>query len=130
MAFFWNPNSLAEIESETLVLRIPSSGFYARVEGPILELLSQLPFEDVEEAVEVWQDRCGRSDLVLQNASVIWHELCDLGVIHHQDFIETVNTNDASHWISLDSRLVHSRLHRFMDAQDFLADDDFVPMGA
>ena len=33
-------------------------------------------------------------------------------------------------WISIDGRIVDSHLHRFIDAQDFMSDDDVVPMGA
>ena len=130
MAHYWNPNALAEFDAGSLVLRIPSSGFYARVDGPIVELLSQLPFEDVEDAVAIWQQRTGRSDLALRNASVIWHELCDLGVVCEMDFSEAVNRPNSEAWIELNSGLVHSHLHRFMDAQDFIADDDVIPMGA
>jgi hypothetical protein len=130
MAFFWNPNALAEIEGTSLILRIPSSGFYARVSGPIVELLSQLPFDDVEAAVEMWQNRCERGDLTLQKASVIWHELCDQGAIFQSEFLESVNEPSPSEWVTLDRRVVDSHMHRFMDAQDFMADDDVVPMGA
>jgi len=130
MTYYWNPNAMAEFDAESLVLRIPSSGHYARVEGPIVELLSQLPFSDVEDAVKVWENRCGRGDLTVKNASVIWHELCDMGAICTADFVEPVNEHDKSQWVSLDPRAVHSHLHRFMDAHDFMADDDSVSLGA
>jgi len=130
MAYFWNPNALAEIEGTSLILRIPSSGFYARVSGPIVELLSQLPFDDVEAAVEMWQNRCERGDLTMQKASVIWHALCDQGAIFQSEFLESVNGPSPAEWVTLDRREVDSHLHRFMDAQDFMADDDVVPMGA
>ena len=130
MAFFWNPNALAEFDGTSLILRIPSSGFYARVAGPIVELLSQLPFDDVDEAVEIWQERCGRGDLTTQKASVVWHELCDQGAIFQSEFLESVNAPSPEEWVTIDGRIVDSHIHRFMDAQDFMADDDVVPMGA
>ena len=130
MAYYWNPNAMADFDAESWVLRIPSSGLFARVEGPIVELLSQLPFDDVEDAVTLWENRCARGELSVKNASVIWHELCDMGAIYEADFTESVNANNADQWIRLDPRSVHSHLHRFMDAQDFMADDDAVSLGA
>ncbi len=79
--------------------------------------------------------RYGKTDVreencPVKNASVIWHELCDMGAIYEADFTESVNANNADQWIRLDPRSVHSHLHRFMDAQDFMADDDAVSLGA
>ena len=131
MAYIWNPNALPQFDQGSLILRIPSSGLFARVTGPIVELLSQLPFPDVDEAAAQWQDRCSRGDAVAQSASVIWHELMDLGAIREVEFDLPLNEQHVNTWVALGSHTLHSRLHRFMDAQeDFLADDDVVQLGA
>jgi hypothetical protein len=130
MAYIWNPNALPQFDQGSLILRIPSSGLFARVTGPIVELLSQLPFPDVDEAAAQWQDRCSRGDAAAQSASVIWHELMDLGAIREVEFDLPLNEQEPNTWVELASYIQHSRLHRFMDAQDFLADDDVVQVGA
>ena len=56
MAYLWNPNALPQFDNDTLILRIPASGLFARVSGPIVELLSQLPFSDVDAAAADWQN--------------------------------------------------------------------------
>lgn len=131
MAYIWNPNALPQFDQGSLVLRIPSSGLFARVTGPIVELLSQLPFADVDDAAALWQERCSRGDAAAQSASVIWHELMDLGAIREVEFDLPLNEQSPQTWLALGSHTQHSRLHRFMDAQeDFLADDDVVQVGA
>lgn len=130
MAYIWNPNALPQFESDSLILRIPASGLFARVSGPIVELLSQLPFLDVDGAAATWQERCDRGDHEAQSASVIWHELVDLGAIREVSFEEPLNETPESQWIQLDSGQHHSHLHRFMGAQGFLADDDVLHVGA
>ena len=130
MAYLWNPNALAQFDNDTLILRIPASGLFARVSGPIVELLSQLPFSDIEAAAAAWQRRCGRVDLEAQSASIIWHELIDLGVIREVQFDKPLNPAPEGQWIQLDTVRHHSRLHRFMGAQGFLTDDDIMHLGA
>ena len=126
MAYLWNPNALPQFDNETLILRIPASGLFARVSGPIVELLSQLPFSDVDAAAATWQERCGRADLEAQSASIIWHELMDLGAIREVQFDKPLNPAPEGQWIQLDASQRHSRLHRFMGAQGFLADGDVL----
>lgn len=130
MAYIWNPNALPQFDQGSLILRIPASGLFARVTGPIVELLSQLPFADVDDAAAQWQERCSRGDAAAQSASVIWHELLDVGAIREVEFDLPLNDQGLQTWIELGSHTQHSRLHRFMDAQDFLADDDVVYVGA
>ncbi len=130
MAYLWNPNALPQFDNDTLILRIPASGLFARVSGPIVELLSQLPFSDVDAAAADWQKRCGRADLEAQSASIIWHELVDLGAIREVEFDKPLNPTPEGQWIQLDAGQRHSRLHRFMGAQGFLADDDVLHVGA
>jgi len=130
MAYVWNPNSLPQFESESLILRIPASGLFARVSGPIVELLSQLPFANVDVSATEWQERCCREHAEAQSASIIWHELIDLGAIREVHFDQPLNEAPEEEWIQLASSPRHSRIHRFMDAQDFLTDDDMAHVGA
>ena len=130
MAYIWNPNALPQFDQKTLVLRIPASGLFARVSGPIVELLSQLPFADVDAAAAAWQERCDRGDSAAQSASVIWHELIDAGAIREVEFDMPLNESNSHEWITLAQGELHSRIHRFMEAQDFLADDDVLHVGA
>ena len=130
MAYIWNPNALPQFDQESLILRIPSSGLFARISGPIVELLSQLPFGDVDAAAADWQERCNREDAAAQSASVIWHELLDAGAIREVGFELPLNEAQGEQWIQLPTANVHSRIHRFMEAQDFLADDDVLQVGA
>ena len=130
MAYVWNPNSLPQFESESLILRIPASGLFARVSGPIVELLSQLPFENVDVSATEWQERCCREHEEAQSASIIWHELIDLGAIREVHFDQPLNASPEEEWIQLAPSLRHSHIHRFMDAQDFLTDDDMAHVGA
>lgn len=130
MSYIWNPNALPQFDQGSLILRIPASGLFARVTGPIVELLSQLPFADVDNAAALWQERCSRGEAAAQGASVIWHELLDLGAIREVEFDLPLNDLSPNTWVQLSNYTQHSRLHRFMDAQDFLADDDVVCAGA
>ena len=130
MAYLWNPDALPQFESDSLILRIPTSGLFARISGPVVELLSQLPFSDVEAAAARWQERCGREDPEVQSASIIWHELMDLDAIREVEFDQSLNAAPEGEWIRLDSTQPHSRIHRFIDAQDFLTDDDLADVGS
>jgi len=130
MAYIWNPNALPQFDQKALILRIPTSGLFARVSGPIVELLSQLPFRDVDAAAAAWQDRCNRGDKAAQSASVIWYELLDTGAIREVNLELPLNPSCSDAFIDLGRGEVHSRLHRFMEAQDFLADDDVLHVSA
>jgi hypothetical protein len=130
MAYIWNPNALPQFDQKALVLRIPASGLFARISGPIVELLSQLPFADVDAAAAAWQERCNRGDNAAQSASIVWHELIDAGAIREVEFEMPLNESNVHEWVTLARGEVHSRIHRFMEAQDFLADDDVLHVGA
>ena len=62
MAFTWNPFSQFEFDEGNVVIRHPNSGYFARITGPIVELLSQLPFFRCRSRSEhlAEQNRCKR----------------------------------------------------------------------
>ena len=124
MAFLWHPFSAAEFDQDILVVQLPSSGLFARVAGPIVELLSQLPFEDVEEAVKVWQERTGVGDSSLKLASKVWHQLCDWEIIQQVDLSDPLLPNESLNWITLTDRKSPSHIMRFLDVQDFYGGED------
>tara|TARA_B110000285_G_scaffold232634_1_gene304135 strand:- start:1145 stop:1639 length:495 start_codon:yes stop_codon:yes gene_type:complete len=123
MAFSWNPFSQFDFDGEHVVIRLPYSGYFARVTGPIVELLSQLPFSDVEEAVQVWQDRTGAREETLRIASDVWQQLCE-GEIVLDLPEEEIQESQPAQWITLSRRDSHSRFTRFMDFQDFPFEED------
>tara|TARA_B110000459_G_C16478717_1_gene433200 strand:- start:379 stop:837 length:459 start_codon:yes stop_codon:yes gene_type:complete len=142
MAFTWNPFSQFEFDEGNVVIRHPNSGYFARITGPIVELLSQLPFSDVEVAVSIWQNRTGAREETLRKASDVWQQLCDWDIVLNspKDIAEEGNPDQ---WITLMRQESHSHVMRFMDFQDVqfeeekrfgrnddALDDDIWPLGA
>jgi hypothetical protein len=130
MAHFWNPFSGADIEDQNLILRLPDSGIYIRVEGPIVELLSQLPFVDIDTAVAQWRERTNHSDALVQNASKVWHKLCDWGVILERDMGQELIPITPQDWLKINHDISQSRIIRFGDAQRFYGEDEVFHLGA
>ena len=130
MAYFWNPFCGAEIESGELILRLPDSGLFVRVEGPIVELLSQLPFEDIEASVRNWRERTVHSEATVQDASKVWHKLCDWGAIREEE-VEVKSTSQMKQtWVTLAPNPKRSRVVRFVDAQEFFDGEEIFQVGA
>ena len=123
MAFSWNPFSQFEFDEGNVVIRLPHSGYFARVSGPIVELLSQLPFGNVEDAVRVWQERTGVRDDVLRKANDVWQQLCD-GEIILTSSLEQEQEGRPSKWITLSRNDGLSHFFRFVDFQDFSLEDE------
>ncbi|MDE0979894.1 MAG: hypothetical protein OSA78_07860 [Flavobacteriales bacterium] len=123
MAFSWNPFSQFEFDDKNVVIRHPNSGYFARITGPIVELLSQLPFSDVDVAVRVWQDRTGAREETLRMAGDVWQKLCDWDIVLSSPKEATKESN-PSQWITLMPQESHSHVMRFMDFQDFQFDED------
>jgi hypothetical protein len=123
MAFSWNPFSQFDFDGDNVVIRLPNSGYFARITGPIVELLSQLPFTDVEDAVRVWQDRTGVREETLRKASAVWQQLCDGEIILNVPTAEGQESH-PSQWITLVRRDSPSHFMRFMDFQDFPVEED------
>tara|TARA_Y100000385_G_C12961085_1_gene579797 strand:- start:409 stop:801 length:393 start_codon:yes stop_codon:yes gene_type:complete len=130
MAYFWNPFSGAEFENQQLILRLPDSGVYIRVEGPIVELLSQLPFVDIDSAVSQWRERTNHSDPLVQDASKIWHKLCDWGVILERKMEEDLIPSTPQDWLKIECDVPQSRIVRFGDAQHFYGEEEVFHLGA
>lgn len=130
MAYFWNPFAHAEFDAETLVLQLPESGCFVRIVGPVVELLSQLPFQDVDQAVESWQDRSNWNEMALKSASLIWNRLCDLQVICTQELTEELNEFGSERWVSLVNRQPLSHMIHFMESQEFFGEEDELQLGA
>tara|TARA_Y100000385_G_C12936421_1_gene569049 strand:+ start:371 stop:763 length:393 start_codon:yes stop_codon:yes gene_type:complete len=130
MAYFWNPFCGAEIESDELILRLPDSGLFVRVEGPIVELLSQLPFEDIEASVRNWRERTLHSDATVEDASKVWHKLCDWGVVREED-VEGKSISQSEHTlVTLPPNPKKSRVVRYVDAQEFYGGEEIFQVGA
>lgn len=130
MAHFWNPFSDADIEGENLILRLPDSGIYIRVEGPIVELLSQLPFVEIDAAVAQWRERTNHSDLRVQNASKVWHKLCEWGVILEEEMGQEFIPSIPQDWLKIEHDVLQSRIVRFGDAQRFYGEEEVFHLGA
>lgn len=130
MAHFWNPFSDAEFENQDLILRLPDSGLYIRVEGPIVELLSQLPFDDIDASVVEWRDRTSHSDAEVHDASKIWHKLCDWGAVKEESIREEGISKLSSKWVKLDANHGQSIVIRYVDSQEFLGDEEMLQIGA
>ena len=123
MAFTWNPFSQFEFDEGNVVIRLPHSGYFARVSGPIVELLSQLPFGNVEDAVRVWQDRTGVPDNALRKAKEVWQQLCD-GEIILSSSLGQGEEGRPSNWITLSPNDGLSHFFRFVDFQDFSLEEE------
>ena len=123
MTFAWNPFSMAEFDDSKIVVRLPNSGHFARITGPIVELLSQLPFAELESALESWQNRTGIKDASLRKAVTVWRELQDGGVILRLPQGHVVKSN-ISQGMALDNKEGPSHLFRFVDAQDLQFEED------
>jgi hypothetical protein len=130
MAYFWNPFCGAEIENQNLILRLPDSGMYVLVEGPIVELLSQLPFTDIEASVRDWRERTHHADALVQDASKVWHKLCDWGVILDQEIKGKLTASNGKDWFKIDGDIVQSRIVRFGDSQEFYGEEEVFHLGA
>lgn len=126
MAHYWHSFSSAEFVDECLIVQLPSSGLFARISGPIVELLSQLPFARVEEAVVVWQERTGVSDDAVRRASRIWCQLMDWNILKESAVMpEGLICESVDDYIVLVDRNQTSRITRFLDVQDVDYGEDF-----
>ena len=130
MAYFWNPFTGAEVESQSAILRLPDSGSFVRVEGQIVELLSQLPFADIDSAVRDWRERTGHADSVVQDASHVWHKLCDWGVILDEEIKGKTLDFNAKEPLTISACVLRSRIVRFVDSQEFYGDEEVFHFGA
>lgn len=130
MAYFWNPFCGAEIESDKLILRLPDSGLFVRVEGPIVELLSQLPFKDIEASVRDWRERTLHSEAAVEDASKVWHKLCDWGVVREEDVEGKSISESEQTWVTLAPNPKKSRVVRYVDAQEFYGGEEIFQVGA
>lgn len=130
MAYYWNPFAHAEFDSDTLVLQLPESGCFVRISGPVVEFLSQLPFQDVDEAVVEWQNRSNWNEIAMKSASLVWNKLCDLEVICSSDLNEELNDFGSERWVSLINRQPLSHMIQFMESQDFYGEEDELQLGA
>jgi len=130
MAYFWNPFTGAEVETQSFILRLPDSGLFVRVEGPIVELLSQLPFADIDSAVREWRERTGHSDSVVQDASHVWHKLCDWGAILDEEIKGQTLDFNSNEPLTISGGVLRSRIARFVDSQEFYGDEEVFHLGA
>jgi hypothetical protein len=123
MTFSWNPFSMAEFDDSKIVIRFPNSGHFARITGPIVELLSQLPFTDLDSALQSWQDRTGVKDSVLRKAVAVWKELQEGEIILRLPSSEGAKFR-PSQCLTLARSEGPSHLFRFMDSQDLQLEDE------
>jgi len=109
------------LDGEGFVVTQLTTGLFYRVSGPIVELLSTMPFEDFNEATHAWRRRTGASDAESVSVEKTWRRLCAAGLV-------VVAPEGVSHAAAMPPLVVSvrtaSRLDRFVEMQDFIEDDD------
>ena len=108
----------------------PIPDLFVRVEGPIVELLSQLPFADIDSAVREWRERTGHADSVVQDASHVWHKLCDWGAILDEEIKGQTLDFNSNEPLTISAGVLRSRIARFVDSQEFYGDEEVFHLGA
>lgn len=120
MAFTWHPFARPELDGEGYVVSQLTTGLFYRVSGPIVELLSQMPFEDFRQATDTWRRRTGASEADSISLEKTWRRLCAAGLV----VVAPDGIAHAAHMPPLVlSHRASSRLDRFVEMQDFLEDE-------
>jgi hypothetical protein len=121
MAYAWHPYARPELDGEGYVVSQLTTGLFYRVSGPIVELLSQMPFEDFPQAADAWRRRTGASEADSVSVEKTWRRLCAAGLV-------VVAPEGVVHAAAMPplvvSQRVPSRLDRFVEMQDFLDSED------
>ncbi len=121
MAYAWHPYARPELDGEGYVVSQLTTGLFYRVSGPIVELLSQMPFEDFPQAAAAWRRRTGASEAESISVEKTWRRLCAAGLV-------VVAPEGVQHVATMPPLVVSvrvpSRLDRFVEMQDFLDTED------
>ena len=121
MAYAWHPYARPELDGEGYVVSQLTTGLFYRVSGSIVELLSQMPFDDFAQAASEWRRRSGATEADLVSVEKTWSRLCHAGLVVASP--EGVAHRSAMPPLVL-GRRIPSRLDRFVEMQDFIDADD------
>ena len=121
MAYAWHPYARPELDGEGYVVSQLTTGLFYRVSGSIVELLSQMPFDDFAQAASEWRRRSGATEADLVSVEKTWSRLCHAGLV-------VASPEGVAHRSALPplvlGRRIPSRLDRFVEMQDFIDADD------